>query len=134
MYHYVYSLKDIKQMIAGCSICCEIKLRFDKPPQGTLIKSSQPFERLSIDFEGPLLSTKKNHYLLTVVDGFPRFPFAFPFSDTSSRTVISRLTTLFGLFGFPALVHSDNAKCFMSQDVKQFFHGTRYCLNVFVCI
>ena len=76
---------------------------------------------MSIEFKGLLPSTTKTHYLLTVVDEFSRFPFACPCSDSSSQTVISRLTTLFGLFGFPAVVHSDTAKWFMSRDVKQFF-------------
>ena len=48
MFHYVhvkdlpYLLKEIKQMIAGCSVCCKIKPRFYKPPQGTL----KAFKRL----------------------------------------------------------------------------------------
>ena len=128
MHHYAcvknlpYLHEDIKQMIAGCSVCCEIKPRFYKTLQGTLIQSSQPFERLSINFKGPFPSPTKYHFLLMVVDKFSRFSFAFPCSDTSSQTVISRLTTLCGLFGFPAVVHSDNAKCFVSRDVKQFFN------------
>ena len=126
MYHYVrirnlpYSLNDVKRMIEGCTICSEIKPRFYKPPQGTLIKCSQPFERLSLDFKGPLPSATKNHYFLTVVDEFSRFPFIFPCSDISSRTVILCLNSLFSLFGFPAIVHSDNAKCFVSKEIKLF--------------
>ena len=45
MYHYVrlrnlpYSLDDVKRMTEACSICCEIKPRFYKPPPANLIKS-----------------------------------------------------------------------------------------------
>ena len=101
MYHYVrlhnlpYSLDNVKSMIESCRICCETKPRFFKPPPAILIKSTQPFERLSIDFKGPLPSATKNHYFLTVVDEFSRFPFVFACSDVSSRTVISCLNSLF---------------------------------------
>ena len=42
-----------------------------------LIKATQPFERISIDFKGPLLSFSKHTYLLVIVDKFSRFPFAY---------------------------------------------------------
>ena len=91
---------------------------FFKPPIVNLIKRLQPFERLSTDFKGPLPSKTKNHYIFTVVDEFSRFHFVFACKDTSSRTVISCLRSLFSLFGFPAIVHSDNAKCFVSKEIK----------------
>ena len=128
MYHYIrqrnlpYSLDDVKRMTNACAICCEIKPKLFKPPIVNLIKSSQPFERLSMDFKGPLPSKTKNHYIFTVVDEFSRFPFVFACKDTSSRTVISCLRSLFSLFGFPAIVHSDNAKCFVSKEIKEFLN------------
>ena len=53
---------------------------------------------------------------------FSRFPFEFSCRDVGSRTVISCLNSLFSLFGFPAIVHSDNAKCFVSKEIKMFFN------------
>ena len=115
MYHYErhrnlpYSLDDVKQMTEACLICCEIKSRVYKFTRATLTKSSQLFERPSMGFKDPLPSTTKNHYLLTVADEFSRFLFVFSCSNASSRTVISCLNSLFSLFGFPVIVHSDNA-------------------------
>ena len=128
MYHYIrqrnlpYSLDDVKTMTSACAIRCEIKPKFFKPPVVNLIKSSQPFERLSMDFKDPLPSKTKNHYIFTVVVEFSQFPFVFACKDTSSRTVISCLRSLFSLFGFPAIVHSDNAKCFVSKEIKEFLN------------
>ena len=128
MFYYVghgnlpYSLDDAKQINEACLICSEIKPRFYQPPPAHLIKSSQPFQRLSKDFKGPLPSTTKNHYFLTVVDEFSKFPFVFSCSDVSSHTVISCLNSLFSLFGFPAIVHSDNAKCFVPKEIKLFLN------------
>ena len=85
----------------------------------TIWASLQPFERLSMDCKGPLASKIKNYYIFTVVDEFSRFPFVFACKDKSSRTVISCLRSL---FGFAALVHNDNAKCFVSKEVKKFLN------------
>ena len=126
MYHYIrhknlpYSLEDIKKMTRECPVCCEIKPRFYKPPEATLIKCTQPFERLAIDFKGPLPSSSKKPFFLTIVDEFSRFPFVYPCKDTTSRTVILCLNSLFSIFGFPAIIHSDNAKCFSSKEINNF--------------
>ena len=66
-----------------------------------LAKATQPFERLSLDFKGPFPTSTKNRYMLTVIDEFSRFPFAFPFSSVDTKTVISCLNRLFALFGIP---------------------------------
>ena len=90
---------------------------FYKPPDAQLVKALQPFEWLSLDFKGPLPTSTKNHYMLTVVDGYSRFPFAFPCRSTDAETVISCLNQLFTLFGMPAYVHSDRARpsCHMTS-------------------
>ena len=74
MHHYIktknlpYSLDEVRNMTASCKICAEIKPKFFKPPQTSLIKATQPMERFSMDFKGPLPSAGKNKYILTVVD------------------------------------------------------------------
>ena len=93
-----------------------------RAPQ-TLIKASQPFERLSVDFKEPLSSSSRNRYLLTVVDEYSRFPFAFPCADVAAPTVIKHLTNLFSVFGNPSLVNSDRGTAFMSEEQKGFLHS-----------
>ena len=125
MYHLVrsrnlpYSIDDVKNITKSCMTCCEIKPRFIKS-QGTLIKATQPWERISIDFKGPLKTTTRNKYMLTVIDEYSRMPFAFPCPNMHSSTVIKCLTSLFSLFGSPGYVHSDRASDFLSQEVKDF--------------
>ena len=82
MYHYIrrrnlpYSIDDVKKMTSACAIR-EIKPKFFKLPFVNLIKSLQPYERLSMDFKGPLPSNTKNHYIFIVVNGNSRFSFCF---------------------------------------------------------
>ena len=79
-----------------------------------------PWERICIDFKGPLPSVSKNKYMLTVVDEFSCMPFAFPCPNMDSSTVIKCLTSLFSLFGCPGYIHSDRASDFLSSEVKDF--------------
>ncbi|GFV33825.1 hypothetical protein TNCV_1069321 [Trichonephila clavipes] len=111
--------KDIKKVTNSCLICNELKPRFVKNV-GTLVKATAPFERLNLDFKGPLPSVSRNHYILTIVDEFSRFPFAIPCSDISAKTVILHLKNIFSIFGMPSFIHSDRVTSFMSQELKSF--------------
>ena len=54
-----YSLSEIRQMTSECRECQEIEPQFVRSQGSCLIKSTQPFERLTLDFKGPLPSTTK---------------------------------------------------------------------------
>ena len=84
------------------NVCRNQALIF-KPPQGQLIKATQTFERISMDFKGPLKG--KNPYMLVIIDKFSRFPFAFSCRNISTKTVMCCLDKLFCVFGFPSYVH-----------------------------
>ena len=68
-----YSIEEVKRVCTACTVCARWKPCFYTPEVGRLVKATQPMERLSIDFKGPLPSTSKNRYLLTVL----AFPFCF---------------------------------------------------------
>ena len=117
------SIQQIRSVVNSCPICAECKPRFYKPTESHLIKATQPFERLNVDFKGPLPSNSKNRYFLTVVDEFTRFPFAIPCSDVSTPTVIKSLCSIFSIFGLPVYVYSDRGQSFMSRELKNFLHS-----------
>ena len=60
-------------------------------------------------------------YLLVIVDEFSRFPFCYPCPNIYFETVIKCLNNLFTLCGVPSCVHSDNARRFLSREIKDFF-------------
>lgn len=117
-----FSLDEVKNITANCRVCSEVKPRFFRPLNVKLIKATQPFERLSVDFKGPLPSSSKNRYLLTMIDEYSRFPFAFPCQDVSAQTVINCFCQLFAIFGMPSFIHSDRGASFMSSDLRNFLH------------
>ena len=135
LYHFVrtrnipYSLSEIRDTIDQCETCARLKPRFYKPNNPPLIKSTQPFERLSLDFKGPLPRSKNgNTQLLTIVDEYSRFPFAFACRDTESKTLTDRLTQIFAMFGTSGSVHNDRGPSLISKETETFLldHGVAF--------
>ena len=81
MFHFVRtrnlpsSIEDVRQMTKACWVCAEHKPQFHSPAQAHLIKATQPFERLNIDFKGLLKSNNQNTYFLNIIDEYSQFPF-----------------------------------------------------------
>jgi len=76
-----------------------------------------PFQRISVDFVGPLPSSAAgNRYLLTVEDPFSRWLEAFPLRTATAQAVMDQLTqNVFPRFGLPDSIHSDRGAQFTSQ-------------------
>jgi hypothetical protein len=106
-----FSIDDIGNVTNSCPVCNELKPQFVKN-EGKLIKATSPFEKLNLDFKGPLPTKSKNQYLLMITDEFSRFPFATPCLDLSAGTVIKHLTHIFPIFGMPSYMHSDKRVVF----------------------
>ena len=58
--------------------------------------------------------------MLTIIDEYSRFLFAFPCKDVSAESIIDCLTQLFSVFGMPTYIHSDRGSGFMSAKLKDF--------------
>ena len=117
-----FSQTDVKYVVSQCNTCAKLKPKFFKPALNSLIKATQPFERLSIDFKGPLPSVTHNKYLLTAIDEYSRFPFAFACPDMKASTVIRCLEQLFAIFGMPQYIHSDRGTAFLSEELRHYLH------------
>uniref|UniRef100_A0A5S6QZ39 Integrase catalytic domain-containing protein n=1 Tax=Trichuris muris TaxID=70415 RepID=A0A5S6QZ39_TRIMR len=118
-----YSVDEIKQVVSRCRVCAECKPAFYRSENATLVKATRPFERVNLDFKGPLPGDLASRYLLCIVDEYYRFSFGFPCPDASTASVIKAMSELFPFFGVPAYVHSDRGAAFMTRDLKEFFTG-----------
>ena len=87
-----------------------------------MVRATQPFERISLDFKGPLPRSKSsnNKFILTIVDEYSRFVWAFPCKDTSTGTVIKIYHELFATFGTPNTIHSDRGSGFLSTTMRKY--------------
>ena len=127
VFHFVrtknlpFSVEEVRQMTKACRVCAEHKPQFHKPVRAYLIKATQSFERLNVDFKGPLKLNNQNSYFFNVIDEYSRFPSVFPSMDISNPTVIRCLSQFFAIFGMPVYVHSDRSSSFMSDELLRFF-------------
>ena len=118
-----YTQEHVRTVTDNCKSCCFLKPRFLQS-QGTLIQATAPFQRLSIDFKGPLpVSSNGNQYLLTIIDEYSRFPFAYPCSNMKSSTVVDCFNHLFSIFGMPDMVHNDRGTDFLSSETQNYLLG-----------
>ena len=92
MTHFVHSRNlpftqdQVKRVTESCKSCLYLKPTFRSGQKGTLIDAIYPFQRLNIDFKGPLpVSQNGIRYLPTIIDEFSRFPFAYPCKDMCNR-------------------------------------------------
>ena len=49
-----YSMNDVKRVCSSCTACAKLKPHFYRPEEVNLVKATQPWERISLDFKGPL--------------------------------------------------------------------------------
>ena len=115
-----YTQENVRLVTSNCKSCSYLKPRFIRS-QGTLISATAPFQKLSIDFKGPLPPSKNgNQYLLTMIDEYSRFPFAYPCRDMTSTTITHCFNHLFSIFGMPDMVHNDRGTNFLSAETQNY--------------
>ena len=75
-----------------------------------------PFQRLSIDFVGPLPRSRNgNNYILTCRDTFSRWLEAYPIKEATTKVVARTLEKeIFCRYGLPDRIHSDRGSQFTS--------------------
>ena len=110
--------KMAEEVVQGCAAC---QKRNNKPQdQKHTLRSHQegfPFQKLSLDFVGPLpRSTHGNEYLFTIRDTFTRWVEAFPIkratADIATKLLVEQI---FPRFGFAEQIHSDRGSQFTGQ-------------------
>ena len=120
-----FLVEDVKNVCKSCQVCAEIKPRFYEKPKEKLIKAMRPWERISIDFKGPL--DGRNKYALFVIDEFSRYPFAFPCRDITTATVVSHLTTLFFYVWLSIICTQRSRLFFHVKKTSRISDNQRYC-------
>ena len=129
LYHYIkernlpYTMENVRNTTRNCNSCMLLKPKFFKV-QGTLIRATAPMQRLNMDFKGPLpTSTGNNKYLLTIIDEYSRFPFAYACKDMTARTIKLKLRDLFSIFGMPDFIHTDRGTDFIGKELQEYLNS-----------
>lgn len=106
----------IASKISSCVACQATSKLPPPPPVQVRTLPDAPWQRLSIDFYGPV----KSEYLMVLVDDHSRYPVVEVLSSTSADVVIPRLDQIFTTFGIPEILRSDNGPPFNSAKFASF--------------
>jgi hypothetical protein len=114
---------DVTEWIRNCDICSRVKhSAVERLLPQSLPATSRPFERVCMDYAGPLSRTQAgNRYFLVIVDDFSRFLKVFPVRDCSAETTKKCFIRLCFDEGVPRQVLSDNGSHFTASSITALF-------------
>lgn len=134
-----FGMRDyVRSKLRVCERCIRRKKlpAKNRTPLGQLKDPIGPFDIVSMDFLSVDSRKDSKFKVLTVVDEFTRFAFAFPVtSENATSTAKTLYKNVFSLFGFPSTVHSDNGGAFVSKVLKEMYQvtGTKQTTTVSHC-
>jgi hypothetical protein len=115
--------QHVKHFIKHCP-CCQ-KMSYIKYPihaHPFTLSTYEPFMRIHMDTIGemPRKDEAGNLHVLVIRDSFTRFTLLYPIPDTSAKHAVKCLMHMFGLFGCPAQILSDNGPQFVNEIIAEF--------------
>ncbi len=120
-YYYWKNMgKTVKKWVRSCLLCAKRKTPrhpYQTKPISDL--ASRPWQRLSIDHNGPHPTTQKgNKYILNGVCTFSHYAFAHATKTTNAMETADYLYHLFMTHGFPETISSDRGSAFIDKIVQ----------------
>jgi len=113
---------DVAEFINRCAPCAQ-SFRGTPPRRAPMQRMTVGalFERIAIDFTGPHpRSSSGKIYMLTAVDHFSKYAFAFPVQNREAVTVARTLISgIFNIFGVPKQLLSDRGPEFESALMRE---------------
>ena len=107
----------ICQTIESCFDCQVATKSHRQEPIKPSVIPEEPWEQISIDFEGPY---PHGQYNLVAIDQRTRYPVVEAVSSTGFKQTKEKLKKTFGYVGIPRRVTSDNGPPFNSEQFKDF--------------
>ena len=109
---------DIARLAASCKICVSHAPN-PTPEYEPWPEPKSVWSRVHMDF-ADLWDGK----WLIVIDAKSKFPFAIPMgNNTTASSLIDSIDQIFGLFGFPELIVTDNGPPFQSKEVLKYYEA-----------
>ena len=100
-----------------CVLCASTSSNTQSEPLKMTKMPNAPWEKLHLDFKGPLPGGK---YLLVVIDRYSRYPEVEIITSTNAKTVIRKLNKIFSAHGIPEIILTDNGPPFHSKEFKMY--------------
>ena len=109
--------KEVEDTVGNCRPCLAAVVTKDREPLQMSELPSGPWDKVSTDFHGPLPS---GQLLLVVIDQYSRYPVVEIVNSTAASTAIPVYDKIFGMFGIPVEVKSDNGSPFNSHEFSRY--------------
>ena len=106
---------ELKNLVNNCKLCQENRPEQKKEPLKPSELPSRPWKKLGID----LMELKNKSYLI-IVDYYSRWLEVLFLHNTTSKTVINKLSSVFTTHGLPDVIRCDNGPQFTSREFKSF--------------
>ena len=108
--------KDIESLGRSCDSCQAVKSNPATAPLHPWVWPDSPWARIHVDFAGPFLGKM----FLVVIDAHSKWPEVIMMNSTTSLRTIEELRSLFGRYGLPEQLVSDNGSQFKSSEFADF--------------
>ena len=121
-YFWTGMKEDVMERVESCLDCAECKEPYaSRATLGSIIDPELPFDKIGIDFLGPLRETNDgNKHILVITDYATRWVEAFATADQKATTVAKILVNeIISRHGSPVEILSDKGKNFLSDVVKE---------------
>jgi hypothetical protein len=114
--------QDVEWYLASCAVCQKVmpgKASVEVPLHTTMARV--PFEVVAIDAIGPMEDDIHGfRYVLVCMDVFTRWVELVPAYSTRAQEAVEFLVQVFGRFGTPAAIRSDNGTQFVNELLETF--------------
>lgn len=135
-YYWPGVSKDVARYVKSCHVCLQSKpsTKQQLGLMGTMKKASRPWEVVSLDLIGPLVtSSLGNNYLLVVYDFFTKYPILIPLRTAKGKKISEVVEKqVFLAQGIPNTIIADNGKQFAQGEFKKLLETygiTNFFLN-----
>lgn len=114
--HWSNIYEEAKNIVKSCKECQRHNISKKGYHNLTSVIAFKPFERIAIDLAGPFpVTSQGNTMLLVVTDVCSKFIILRAMPNKNSDTVAKELVKIFGDFGMPMIMQSDNGTEFRNS-------------------
>ena len=118
-YYWPRMSEDVKTKVRDCPVCIRRKPGISQKAPLVNIVTTQPMELICIDYLSLEASAGGIENILVITDHYTRLAYAIPTKNQTAKTTAQALYNFFLHYGFPLKLHSDQARNFESQTIKE---------------
>lgn len=114
--HWINIYDDAKNTVSSCPECQKHNITKRGYHPLTSVVAQRPFDHVAIDLAGPLAITEEGYmYLLVLTDICTKYIVIRPLKNKQSDTIAKTLIKIFGDYGWPRIMQSDNGTEFRNS-------------------